>query len=109
MYLMITVASICAVVLIACLLALVCRHHKTLWIASDDVILCFVSPVAIMLATFGFISLGWRITHGGLAAVPIGGWIGSAVIVAAAVATWLLLARRIREAGRAASRSGAAP
>ncbi|MDA1118155.1 MAG: hypothetical protein O2979_09130 [Proteobacteria bacterium] len=109
MYILISVASICAVVLIACLLALVCRHHKTLWIASDDAILCFVSPAVIMLATFGFISVGWRVTHGGFAAVPSGGWIGSAVIVAAAVATWFLLSARIREAGRDASCSGAAP
>ena len=68
---MISVASICAVVLIACLLALVCRRHKTLWIASDDAILCFVSPVVIMLATFGFISLGWRVTHGVLLRSPL--------------------------------------
>lgn len=108
MFIILTVASLCAVLLGTCLLALVCRHRKTMWIASDDAILCFVAPVIILLATFGFISLAWRLTHGGFAAVSIAGWIGSVVIVAIFVAIWLLLAPRIRESGRnpaAAARS----
>lgn len=100
MFIMLSIASLCAVVLGACLLALVCRHRETMWIASDDAIMCFATPAMILVSTFGFISLGYRLTHGGLAAVSIDAWIGSAVIVAISVAIWLLLAPRIRASGR---------
>lgn len=98
MFIMLTVASLCAVVLIANLLRLACRNREleSSWIVSDDAILCFISPVMIALATFGFISLGWRITHGGVAAVSIEGWGGSALIIAIFVGLWLMLAPRIR-------------
>lgn len=104
---MAAVASICAVVLIAGLMRLACRHGSDSWITSDDAILCFVSPLLILLLTFGGVALGYRLTNGGLAAVPAEGWIGSAVIAALAFATWTVLARRIRGAGRLAP--GAAP
>jgi len=100
MFIMLTVASLCAVSLSACLLALVCRHRETMWIASDDAILCIVTPVMILVATFGFISLGWRLTHGGFAAVSVTGWVGSAIIVAISLGIWFLLAPRIRGSRR---------
>ena len=93
---MLSVASVCAVVLIAGLLRLACRHRKDLWIVSDDAILCLVAPVVILLSTFGASSLGWRVTHGGFAAVSVGGWIGSLVIAAVFIGAWLVLAPRIR-------------
>ena len=49
-----------------------------------------------MLSTFGVLSLGWRITNGGFREVPIGGWIGSAVIVGLLAFAWTLLAPRMR-------------
>jgi len=97
MFIMFSVASLCAVVLIAGLLHLACRHRKDLWIVSDDAILCLAAPVIILLSTFGASSVGWRITHGGFTAVAIGGWIGSVLIAALAVGVWLLVAPRIRE------------
>jgi hypothetical protein len=71
-----------------------------MWVASDDAILCFVAPAMILVATFGFISLGYRLTHGGLAAVSIEGWIGSAIVVAVFVGAWFPLARLVREGSR---------
>ncbi len=108
MFIMLTVASLCGVVLIANLLRLACRNPETesLWIVSDDAILCFISPVVIALATFGFISLGWRLTHGGFSAVSIEGWGGSALIIAIFVGLWFLLAPRIRGYRR---KSGSVP
>jgi len=98
MFIMLTVASLCAVALIAGLLGLACRNREmeSLWIVSDDAILCVVSPVMIALATFGFIALSWRITHGGFSAVSIAGWGGSALLVSISVGIWFLLAPRIR-------------
>jgi hypothetical protein len=97
MFIMITVTVLCAVLLIAFLLRVACRYRADLWFTSDDVILCFVAPTVILLLTFGALSVGWRITHGGIGAVPVGGWIGSVVIVAAAYGIWTVLARRLRE------------
>ena len=96
---MITVASLCGVALIGGLTGLACRHRADWWITSDDAILCLVSPAVILLLTFGGVSLGYRLMHGGLAAVPAAGWIGSAVILAASAALWLLGARWIRRRG----------
>lgn len=100
MYLMLSVASLCAVLLIGGLVGLACRHRRDLWFTSDDVILCVVSPVIIVLGAFGAVSLGWRITHGGFAAVSIGGWIGAAAIAALTVVIWRVLAARMRAGGR---------
>jgi hypothetical protein len=99
MFIMISVASLSAVLLIGGLVRLACRHRGDLWIVSDDAILCVVSPAVILLGTFGAVSIGWRITHGGFAAVSLGGWIGAAVIAALALGIWHLLASRIRESG----------
>jgi hypothetical protein len=99
MYLMFTVACLCGVVLIGGLARLACRHRAHWWITSDDAILCVVSPVVILLLTGGGVSLGYRLMHGGLAAVPAGGWVGSAVILAASAVLWLLGARWIRGRG----------
>ena len=96
MFMMFTVASLCIVLLAGCVLGLACRHLPETWITSDDVILCLVFPVLILIATFGGISLGWRITHGGLSEVATSGWIGSAVIVAATLVAWFVIARLIR-------------
>lgn len=96
MFMMITVASLCAVLLAGCLLGLVCRHQPEKWIASDDVILCLAFPLLIVVATGGGVALGWRITHGGLAEVSAEGWIGSAIIAAIFVAVWFVMAPRIR-------------
>lgn len=96
MFLMAAVASICAVALIAGLVRLACRQGVKTWVTSDDAILCFVSPVLILLLTFGGVALGYRFTHGGLGAVPAEGWVGSAVIVAISFLLWTALARRIR-------------
>jgi hypothetical protein len=100
MFLMTSVASICAVVLIAGLVRLACQHGSDSGITSDDAILCFVSPVLILLLTFGGVALGYRLTHGGLAAVSAEGWIGSVVIAALSFVIWAVLARRIRGAAR---------
>lgn len=97
MFLIAAVACICGVVLIAGLVKLACRNGSAAWITSDDGILCVVSPILIMLLTFGGVSLGYRFTHGGLAAVPVEGWIGSAVIIAASFLIWGLFAQRIRQ------------
>lgn len=96
MFIMITVASLSAVLLIGGLVRLACRHRGDLWIVSDDAILCVVSPVVILLGTFGAVSIGWRITHGGFAAASIGGWIGAAGIAAVSAVVWRVLAARIR-------------
>jgi len=98
MFIMLTVAALCAIVLIASLVALLCRHPKTAshWLVSDDAILCFVAPLMIMIVAFAGISAGWRITHGGFGAITVEAWIGAAVIVAAAVGIWILLSRKIR-------------
>lgn len=109
MFIMISVAAICALVLGAGLIGLACRHRKDLWIASDDAILCVVSPAAILLGTLGAVSLGWRVTHGGFAAVPTGGWAGSLAIIAVAAGVWRVLAPRIRESGKARSSAADAP
>lgn len=96
MFMMFTVASLCIVLLAGSLLGLACRHLPEMWITSDDVLLCLVFPVLIVIATFGGISLGWRITQGGLSEVPTYGWIGSVVIVAATFVAWFVIAPRIR-------------
>jgi len=100
MYLMISVAALCAVLLIGGLVRTACRHRNDLWIVSDDAILCVVSPAVILLGAFGAVSLGWRITHGGFAAVSTAGWLGSAAIAAVSVLIWRVLAVRIRAGGR---------
>ncbi|MDH3321105.1 MAG: hypothetical protein OEO84_15655 [Betaproteobacteria bacterium] len=73
MFIMFSVAALCAVLLVASLLGVACRYRKDLWFTSDDVILCFIAPPVILLGTFGALSIGYRLTHGGLAAVPVGG------------------------------------
>ena len=103
MFIMITVASLSAVLLIGGLVRLACRHRGDLWIVSDDAILCVVSPAVILFGTFGAVSIGWRITHGGFAAVSLGAWIGAAAIVAVAFGIWRLLGARIRESGGTSS------
>jgi hypothetical protein len=108
MFTMLTVASLCVVVLIAGLLSLACKYRPTMWVASDDAITCFVAPAMIMFGTFGVLSLGWRLTHGGVVEVSAQGWIGSVVIVAISVGIWILLARWIR-AGRRDPVAGASP
>jgi hypothetical protein len=100
MFIMITVASLSAVLLIGGLVRLACRHRGDLWIVSDDAILCVVSPVVILLGTFGAVSIGWRVTHGGFAAVSLGAWIGAAAIAAVTVVIWRVLAARIRAGSR---------
>lgn len=101
MFIMLTVLSICAVALIAGLVAVMCRRPQTasLWIVSDDAILCVVAPVMIILIAFGIISLSWRITHGGFAAVSAQAWIGSGAIVAISAGIWFPLAKKIRAYG----------
>jgi hypothetical protein len=108
MFVMITVASLSAVLLIGGLVRLACRHRSDLWIVSDDAILCVVSPAVILFGTFGAVSIGWRITHGGFAAVSLGAWIGAAAIAALTVVTWRVLAARIRAGGREGARSAQA-
>ena len=100
MFTMISVASLCAMLLIGGLVREACRHRSDLWIVSDDAILCVVSPVVILLGTGGAVSFGWRLTHGGLAAVSLGGWIGAAAIAAVTVVIWRVLAARIRAGSR---------
>jgi len=99
MFIMFTVATLCAVVLIALLLRVACRHRPDLWFTTDDVILCFIAPTVILLGAFGALSVGWRITHGGFGAVSVGAWTGSAVIAGLAYGIWTVLARRLREGG----------
>lgn len=99
MFLMIMAASLCGVVLIGGLTKLACRHRPDLWFTSDDAILCLVSPLVVMLLTFSGVSLGYRMTHGGLSAVSVEGWLGSAVILAASAGLWVLAARAIRGDG----------
>lgn len=96
MYLILSVAALCGVLLIGGLVREACRHRPDLWITSDDAILCVVSPAVILLGTFGAVSLGWRIAHGGLATVSVEGWLGSAAIAAVAAVIWRVLAARIR-------------
>lgn len=96
MFMMLTVASLSAVLLAGGLLGLVCRHKPEMWVASDDAVLCVIFPALIVVATGGGIALGWRITHGGLAEVSAVGWIGSAIIAATCVAVWFVMAPRIR-------------
>lgn len=105
MYLMISVAALCAVLLIGGLVREACRHRPDLWITSDDVILCLISPVVILLGTFGAVSLGWRMTHGGFAAVSTAGWLGSAAIAAVSAIIWRVLAARLRAGRRARARA----
>lgn len=102
MFLITAVASICAVVLLVGLVRLACRHGSEAWFTSDDAILCFVSPTVILLLTFGGVALGYRLTNGGLAAVPVEGWAGSTAIVAISLLLWTVLARRLRGAERPA-------
>jgi len=100
MFVIIMAASLCGVVLIGGLTGLACRHRTDWWFTSDDAILCLVSPVVILLLTFSGVSFGYRLTHGGFAAVPIAGWIGAAAIIAISAGLWPLLARSIRKGGR---------
>jgi hypothetical protein len=109
MFIMTTVAILCALVVGVGLIKLACRHREDLWIVSEDAMLCVISPAVILLGTFAAVSLGWRITHGGFAAVTAGGWIGSVAIVAVAAGVWRVLAPRIRESGKARSGAAAAP
>jgi hypothetical protein len=110
MYFMISVAALCAVLLIAGLVREACRHRPDLWITSDDAILCVVSPALILLGTFGAVALGHRLTHGGLAAVSVAAWIGSAAIAATSFAIWAFVVARLRKGRRAAiAPSGSAP
>lgn len=100
MFIMMSVAALCAVLLIGGLVRLACRHRSHLWIVSDDAILCVVSPAVILLGALGAVSLGWRITHGGFANVSVAGWLGSMAIAALTVVIWRVLAARIRAGGR---------
>ena len=101
MFVMLTVASICAVALIAGLVAVMCRHPGTadLWIVSDDAILCLVAPALIVLVAFGIIALSWRMTHGGFAAITAEAWLGSAAVVAISFGLWFPLVGKIRATG----------
>ena len=99
MLLMISVFSLCLVALIAKLVKLACEHRPDLWFTSDTAILCAVSPLMIMLLTFGGTAIGYRLAHGGLAAVPVLGWAGAAAIIAAAFGVWRLLGGAIRRTG----------
>jgi hypothetical protein len=85
MVLIFAVACLCGVVLVATLVRLACRHRPDLWITSDNAILCAVTPFMICLVTFGGVAVGYRLAHGGLAAVPVEGWIGSAVLIAVSI------------------------
>jgi hypothetical protein len=106
MFIAATVASICAVLLACKLIALACRHRTDLWITSEDAILCFVSPVMILLLTVAGVALGYRLTHGGLGAVSIGAWIGAVVIPVVFYALWRVLSARLLAGG---PRPGAGP
>lgn len=100
MFVAAAVASLCAVLLIGGLMRVACRHRADLWITSDDAILCAVSPAMILLGTAGAAALGHRLTHGGLAAVPVAGWILSAAIVAGSVFLYVFVAARLRGSER---------
>jgi len=95
-FLVIAVASLCAVGMFTTLVALACRHRRDLWITSDFAILCVVSPVLILLVTFGAVAIGYRLTHGGLSAIPAEGWIGALIVLAISAGIWRALARHIR-------------
>lgn len=97
MYVMLAVAALCAALLIAGLVRVACRHRPDLWIVSDDAILTVVSPVLILLGTCGAVAIGYRLTHGGLAAVSVAAWIGSAVIAVAAAFILIFLSARLRK------------
>lgn len=97
MYMMSAVAALCAVALVAGLVREACRHRPDLWITSDDAVLCVVSPLLILLATCGAVAVGYRLTHGGLAAVAVGAWIGSAAIAVAAALIGIFLSARLRK------------
>ena len=97
MYMMSAVAALCAVALIAGLVRQACRHRSDLWITSDDAILCVVSPLLILLGTCGAVAVGYRLTHGGLAAVSAGAWIGSAMIAVAAAYIGVFVSARLRK------------
>jgi len=101
MFIATAVALLCSVLLIVALLRETCRHRPDLRITSDDAILCVVSPFVILLGTFGAAALGYRLVHGGLAAVSVTAWIGSAAIVAVAITIWVASAAAIRKSGRA--------
>ena len=109
MYIMFTVASLCAVIVGGILLGLIARHHPEQWIIADDTMLCLVSPVMIVLATFGGISLGWRLTHGGLAAISAEAWTGAVIIIAVAAGIGVVLARRIRRGADAPAAKESGP
>lgn len=96
MFLVSAIAALSATILLGGLLRLACRHRPDLWITSDDAILCVASPVLILLLTFGGAALGYRLGHGGLAAVPAYDWIGAAAIAAIALGIWHFLGSRIR-------------
>jgi len=98
MFLMLTIAALCAVVLGSSLISILCRSPKTAShpMLSDDILMCFISPALIVLVAFGIISAGWRFTHGGLSAISIESWVGAIVIVALSVAGWIVLSRKIR-------------
>jgi hypothetical protein len=99
-----TVASICAVLLACNLIALACRHRTDLWFTSEDAILCVVSPAMILLLTLGGVALGYRLTHGGLVAVSTGAWTGVALVLVVFYALWRVLSARLLAGG---PRSGA--
>jgi hypothetical protein len=101
MFIMFTVATLCAVVLIALLLRVACRYRPDLWFTTDNVILCFIAPTVILLGAFGALSVGWRITHGGFGAVSIGGWIGATAIAGMAYGIWKVVSQRLVESGNA--------
>jgi len=99
MFIMLLVSSLCVLVLMATLLGAACRNPdcESIWIVSDDAILCVVAPVMIMFFGFACVALGWRLTHGGFDAVSMEGWIGSAVIIAVSVWLWFRFVGRIRD------------
>jgi len=99
MLLMISVFSLCMVALIATLVKLSCAHRPDLWFTSDNAILCVISPAMIMLLTFGGTAIGYRLAHGGLAAIPTLGWVGAGVIIVVAVATQQIVGKAIRRTG----------
>jgi hypothetical protein len=94
--LIIAVACLCGVALVATLVKLACVHRPDLWITSETAVLCVVSPAMIILLTFGGVAISYRLAHGGLAAVPVEGWIGSVILAAVAFALHRTTARRLR-------------
>jgi len=101
MLLMISVFSLCMVALIATLVKISCAHRPDLWFTSDTAILCLVSPAMILLLTFGGTAIGYRLAHGGLAAIPVLGWAGAAAIIVVAVLAQQFLGKAIRRSGAA--------